>query len=128
MNKPPPFTSIVQNLPSTVPFVAPEAIERRMGHPFKLRLGANESAFGISPLARQAMREAVDRLAWYNDPESYELRSELARIHNVTMDHIIVGSGIDDLLGLVAHTFIGVGDIAVTSLGAYPTFNYFIAA
>jgi histidinol-phosphate aminotransferase len=128
MTKAPPFTSIVQNLPSTIPFVPPEAIERRMGHPFKLRLGANESAFGISPLARQAMREAVDRVAWYNDPESYELRSELARIHNVTMDQVIVGSGIDDLLGLVAHTFIEVGDTAVTSLGAYPTFNYFIAA
>src|SRR5688500_17523229 len=75
MTKAPPFTSIVQNLPSPVPFVPPEAIERRMGHPFKLRLGANESVFGISPLARQAMREAVDRVAWYNDPESYELRS-----------------------------------------------------
>src|SRR5215207_7117766 len=88
MPKPPPFTSIVQNLPSTIPFVAPEAIERRMGHPFKLRLGANESAFGVSPLAREAMIEDLDRLAWYNDPESYELRSEIARIHNVTMDHV----------------------------------------
>jgi histidinol-phosphate aminotransferase len=127
MRKPPPFTSIVQNLPATVPFVAPEALERQRGRPLKVRIGANESAFGISPLARQAMLEALDRLAWYNDPESYELRAELARIYRVSMDNVIVGSGIDDLLGLVAHTFISPGEKAVTSLGAYPTFNYFVA-
>jgi histidinol-phosphate aminotransferase len=92
-----------------------------------VRIGANESAFGISPLARQAMLEALDHLAWYNDPESYELRAELARIHRVSMDNVIAGSGIDDLLGLVAHTFISPGETAVTSLGAYPTFNYFVA-
>ena len=128
MRKPPPFTSVVRNLPATVPFVAPEALERQRGRPLKVRLGANESAFGISPLARQAMLEALDHLAWYNDPESYELRAELARIHRVSMENIIVGSGIDDLLGLVAHTFITPGETAVTSLGAYPTFNYFVAA
>src|ERR1051325_2350654 len=126
--KSPPFTSIVQNLPATVPFVAPEALERRRGRPLKVRLGANESAFGISPLARQAMLEALDHVAWYNDPESYELSAELARVHRVSMENIIVGSGIDDLLGLVAETFITPGETAVTSLGAYPTFNYFVAA
>jgi histidinol-phosphate aminotransferase len=127
MSKSPPFRTIVQNLPATVPFVAPEALERQSGRPFKLRLGANESAFGISPLAREAMLAALDRLAWYNDPESYKLRSELARIHGVSMSNVIVGSGIDDLLGLIARTFIEPGDRAVTSLGAYPTFNYFVA-
>ena len=127
MRKPPPFTSIVQNLPATVPFVAPEALERQRGRPLTLRLGANESAFGISPLARQAMLDALDHVAWYNDPESYELRAELARLQHVSMDNVIVGSGIDDLLGLVAHTFIEPGEKAVTSLGAYPTFNYFVA-
>ena len=125
--KSPPFTSIVQNLPATVPFVPPEALERQRGRPLKVRIGANESAFGISPLARQAMLEALDHLAWYNDPESYELRAELARVHRVSMDNVIVGSGIDDVLGLVAHTFIAPGEKAVTSLGAYPTFNYFVA-
>ena len=127
MRQSPPFTDIVQSLPATVPFVAPEALERQRGRPLTLRLGANESAFGISPLARQAMLEALDHLAWYNDPESYELRAELARLHHVSMDNVIVGSGIDDLLGLVAHTFIAPGEKAVTSLGAYPTFNYFVA-
>lgn len=123
----PPFTSAVRNLPAEVPFIAPEAIERRLGRPFGLRLGANESPFGVSSLARQAMLEALERLAWYSDPESHELRAELALVHRVRPENLIVGSGIDDLLGLVARTFIAPGETAVTSLGAYPTFNYFVA-
>lgn len=127
MREGPPATGIVRNLPATVPFVAPEALERRLGRPLKLRLGANESAFGMSPRARQAMLGELDRLAWYGDPESHELRAELARVHLVSVENLIVGSGIDDLLGLIARTFIGSAETAVTSLGAYPTFNYFVA-
>src|SRR5947208_871200 len=36
----PPFTRLVADLPATVPFVGPEALERRTGRPFRLRLGA----------------------------------------------------------------------------------------
>jgi histidinol-phosphate aminotransferase len=42
------------------------------------------------------------------------------------MEQIVVGSGIDDLLGLVVRAFMEPGDRAVTSLGAYPTFNYHV--
>ena len=126
MIKRPPVTKIVQSLEPTVPFIAPEALERRSGRRIKLRLGANESVFGISPRAREAMLEAMNRVAWYCDPESYELRSALARIHKVEMQNVVVGSGIDDLLGLIVRTFVSPGDAVVTSLGAYPTFNYHV--
>ena len=76
-----PLTTVLAQLPATVPFVAPEAIERRSGRPLQLRLGANESAFGPSPKAQKAMRSAISRSANYGDPESYELRAALARHH-----------------------------------------------
>ena len=71
----PRYTSIVAPLPSTVPFVGPEAQERARGVVFKARIGANESAFGPSPKAIAAMRtgaaaEMLDVL------RSRELRSE----------------------------------------------------
>jgi hypothetical protein len=46
-------------LPSTVPFVGPEAQERARGHAFVARLGANESVFGPSPVAIAAMAAAA---------------------------------------------------------------------
>ncbi len=121
------FSRLVTSLPATVPFVAPDALERRSRRTIRLRLGANESVFGISPLARRAMTQAIDRIAWYADPESYNLRRRLAQFHALTMENFVVGSGIDDLLGLVVRTFLDPGSLAVTSLGAYPTFNYHVA-
>lgn len=126
MSNRPPFSHIVQGLPATVPFVPPEAIERKNGNKFKLRLGANESSFGISPLAREAMRAAVERVPWYGDAESYDLRQQLAYRLGVGMENIVIGSGIDELLGLTVRLFLNPGDTVVTSLGGYPTFNYHV--
>ena len=121
-----PFTRIVRGLPASVPFVGPEALERRRGEAFRVRVGANESAFGISPMAREAMFRAVERLSWYNDPENHEIRSAIADFHGVPFENVSVGSGIDDLLGLVVRIFVEPGETVVTSFGAYPTFNYHV--
>jgi histidinol-phosphate aminotransferase len=122
-----PFTPIVAGLPATIPFVGPEAIERQRGRVFKLRIGANESAFGLSPKAAAAMREAVAQTNWYADPESYDLRAALSERYGVAIDEICVSTGIDDFLGLVVRMLAGPGTPVVTSHGAYPTFNYHVA-
>ena len=124
MNRRIPLTKLVGDLPATTPFVGPEALERLHGTTLRLRLGANESRFGISPLAREALRSHIDRFPEYGDPENDDLRNELAWIHGVDRNNVVVASGIDDLLGLVARAFLGDGGIAVTSRGSYPTFNY----
>jgi histidinol-phosphate aminotransferase len=121
-----PFTSIVASLPSAIPFVGPESIERKTGARFEARVGSNESAFGVSPVATAAMKEAIADLAWYNDPENYDLREALARHHGVTSSEIAIAAGIDDLLGLAVRAFIDRGESAVASLGAYPTFIYHV--
>jgi len=123
-----PFTPLVETLPSTVPFVGPETLERLRGSPFKARIGANESAFGISSLAADAMLAAINNneCAWYADPESFELRALLAEKHGVQPDEICVDAGIDTLLGLAVRMLLEPGSAVVTSLGAYPTFNYHV--
>ncbi len=122
----PAFTRLLEALPASVPFVAPDALMRRTGRPIAARLGANESLFGASPAAMKAMAEALADVSFYGDPESFELREALAEAHGVSRDAIVVGSGIDDLLGLTARAFVSVGDPVVMSLGGYPTFAYSI--
>lgn len=119
------FTALAQSLPSTVPFVGPETQERAQGRPFQARLGANENIFGPSPKAIKAMAETPQWM--YGDPESYDLRQALAKRHGCTPDHIMVGEGIDGLLGYLVRLFVSAGDAVVTSDGAYPTFNYHVA-
>jgi histidinol-phosphate aminotransferase len=122
-----PFTPLVQSLPAVIPFIGPETFERKSGRVFKARVGANESAFGISPNARQAMVRAVAGVGWYNDPENYDLRMALAQLYNLPLDHISVGAGIDDLLGSAVRAFLEPGQITVASSGSYPTYHYHVA-
>jgi histidinol-phosphate aminotransferase len=62
------FTPIIKKLPSTVPFVGPEALERRTGSTIAARIGANESVFGPSPNAIAAMQAAAAESWPYGDP------------------------------------------------------------
>ena len=122
-----PFTDRVRALPATVPFVGPETQERARGRRFRARLGANESAFGPAPEAVEAMARAAGEAWAYGDPEGHDLKAALAAHHGVGADHIAVGEGIDGLLGVAARLFLDPGAAVVTSLGAYPTFNYHVA-
>lgn len=125
--KKPQLTPLAQSLPASVPFVGPETQERQMGRPFIARLGANESAFGPSPKAIAAMQRAAGDVWMYGDPESHDLRQALAEHHGIPAECIMVGEGIDTLLGVVVRLYVGQGDSVVTSAGAYPTFNYHVA-
>lgn len=123
-----PFTPIIEALPKLVPFVGPEAIERATGIKFAARMGANESVFGPSPKAVAVMREAAGCNWRYSDPENYELRAALADHHALSLDTIVIGEGIDGLLGLTCLMYLEPGGTVVTSDGAYPTFNFHVLA
>jgi histidinol-phosphate aminotransferase len=91
------------------------------------RLGANESGFGPSPAVIAAIaREAP--LSWrYGDPENHDLRQALGAHLGLAPECVVVGEGIDGLLGMLARLIVEPGTPVVTSLGAYPTFNFHVA-
>jgi histidinol-phosphate aminotransferase len=124
--KTPILTDLAESLPATVPFVGPEAMERARGRPFVARLGANECLFGPSAAAVAAMRTVAGDLWMYGDPEGFDLKAAIAAHHGVTPAHVVVGEGIDGLLGLLVRLTVAPGDAVVTSDGAYPTFNFHV--
>ena len=121
------FTRLAQSLPASVPFVGPEEQERTRGAPFDARLGANENVFGPSPKAIAAMQAEAVEIWKYADAASHDLRAALAGHLGIEMGNIVVGEGIDGLLGYLVRLLIEPGDAVVTSDGAYPTFNYHVA-
>jgi histidinol-phosphate aminotransferase len=123
----PRYTGIVGPLPSTVPFVGPETQERRRGRPFRARIGANESVFGPSAHAVAAMARAAAECWKYGDPENHDLKLALAKGHGVGPENVVVGEGIDALLGYTVRMLVEPGTPVVSSLGAYPTFNFHVA-
>ncbi len=124
----PRFTKIIEDLPSTVPFVGPEAQERARGAPFKARIGANESVFGPSPKAVAAIAEAAPDNWRYCDPDNHDLKTAIAAFHGVGFENVVIIEGIDGGLGLANRMLVEPGDAVVTSDGAYPTFNFHVAA
>ena len=69
-----------------------------------VKLNTNESPFGPSPLALEAIRDAAtDTLRLYPDPEATELREVLAAHHGVKPEQVFVGNGSDEVL---AHAFV----------------------
>ena len=121
------FTPTVETLPSVVPFVGPETQERARGRRFRARIGANESVFGTSPRAVEAMQHAATELWMYCDPENFDLKQALAAFHYVGPQNIVVGEGIDGLLGYAVRLCVEPGVAVASSLGAYPTFNFHVA-
>lgn len=120
------LTPLAVSLPSTVPFVGPEAIERGRGLKVEARIGANESGFGPAPSVLMAMRDAAAETWMYSDPENFELKEALAIHHGVSRGNIAIGGGVDGLLGEIARLIVEPGTPVVTSLGGYPTFNYHV--
>jgi histidinol-phosphate aminotransferase len=86
----------------------------------EVRLNANENPFGPSPAAMRAMTEALSLAPRYPDAQEEGLVADLAHLHGVTTDQILLGIGSSDLLRLAASAFLGPGRTAVM---ADPTFE-----
>jgi histidinol-phosphate aminotransferase len=71
-----------------------------------VRLSANENPYGPSPLALDAMRDAM-RLAWrYPDEAADNLVDAIARLHSVSPAQVILGDGSSEILKLAAAAFV----------------------
>jgi histidinol-phosphate aminotransferase len=92
---------------SSIPAHAPQS------SPIKLH--ANESAYGPSPKAVAAMREALASGHLYPDDASWALREALAAKHGVRPDQILISNGTTALLGVIARTLLRPGLNALTS-------------
>ena len=78
-----------------------------------IKLSANESPLGASPMALAAFREGAEQLAIYPEGSSRLLREALGEVHGIDPARIVCGNGSDDLLHLLAQFYLGEGDEAV---------------
>ena len=90
------WSSLTHDLKPYVPGEQPRIAEL-------VKLNTNESPFGPSPRALEAIRaEAADTLRLYPDPQASALRAALATYHQVRPEQVFVGNGSDEVL---AHAF-----------------------
>lgn len=82
-------------------------------------MASNESALGASPAVVGALSAAAHDVHRYPDPLAAELCEELAALHGVATDQILVGNGSDELIFLLALTYLAQGGRAVCADPAY---------
>lgn len=77
------------------------------------KLSSNETPLGPSPRAIEAMKAAAEHLELYPDGQSSALRAAIAAKYGLNTANLICGNGSDELLGLLAHIYLGQGDEAI---------------
>jgi len=78
-----------------------------------IKLSSNESPLGASEKAIEAYKDIADNLATYPDGSSKNLREALAETYNIKAENIVIGAGSDELLHLLAQTYLGENDKAL---------------
>src|SRR5580692_6812055 len=78
-----------------------------------IKLSSNETPLGPSPKALAAYRAAADHLEDYPDGSASDLREAIGRVFGLDPEHIVCGSGSDDLLHLLANAYLVDGDEAI---------------
>ncbi|WP_447985366.1 histidinol-phosphate transaminase [Nitrospira sp. Nam74] len=99
-----------------VPYVPGKPIdelERELGIPRAIKLASNENPLGPSPKALAVLAQTGATLHRYPDGGAHRLRTALADRHKLIPDHVILGNGSDEILGLLCRAFLSPGDEAV---------------
>jgi len=103
----------IASLSPYVPGKPIEELQRELGLTRVIKLASNENSIGPSPKALAVLKEGAAMLHRYPDGGAFRLREALADRWKVTSDHIILGNGSDEILGMLARTFLAPGDEAV---------------
>lgn len=83
-----------------------EALERELGITDSIKLASNENPLGPSPKALMAVKECLDGLHLYPDASGFDLKTALAKKHQLPVECITLGNGSNDVLALLAQVFL----------------------
>lgn len=97
-------------------------LERELGITGSIKLASNENPLGPSPRVRAAIEAQLAELTRYPDGGAFELRSALARHHDVQAACVTVGNGSNDVLDMIARAFLWNGRESLFSQYAFAVY------
>jgi len=77
------------------------------------KLSSNETPLGASPKAIAAYTELSGKLEFYPDGSCGDLRQAIGARYGLNSEHIVCGSGSDELLQMISAAYLGPGDEAI---------------
>ena len=103
-------------------------LEREYGVSDIVKLASNENPLGPSPAVAAALAASAADLARYPDANGYELKVALAARHDLPAECITLGNGSNDVLVLLAESFLAPGLEAVYSRYAFAVYALAVQA
>jgi len=116
MIRPPDYVAAIRPY---VPGKPVEELERELGITGSIKLASNENPLGPSPVAIEAINDATKDFNRYPDGGGYYVRNALAGKLSVEPEQIILGNGSNELLDIVARTYMRPGDEAVMATPSF---------
>ena len=71
-----------------------------------VKVASNENPLGPSPLAKEAMRAALEEAHIYPDGGGWKLRTAIARQQGLELANVVLGNGSNEIIELLCHTFL----------------------
>jgi histidinol-phosphate aminotransferase len=96
-----------------------DELEREYGVQNPIKLASNENAWGSSPKAIEAIREALSDLNRYPDGSNFYLVQAIAGHTGFAADEIIIGNGSDEIIEFLVKAYVEKDDEVITS---HPSF------
>ncbi len=123
MNPPRFLSSAVRGLATFggVPTATSLALDPAICNPVLLHL--NECPYPPSPKVVEAVCQAAASVNRYGDPRPGRLAAMIAAKTDLPPEHIVVGNGSDEILGLVAQMALTSGDSAVMPTPSFPRYR-----
>ena len=123
------FDSLVKPSVRTQPVYEPgkpiEEVARELGlDPAGIiNLASNENPWGPSPRALEAAKRALEHGEIYPDGGCFALRQKLALKWELGAEQFVVGNGSNEIIELLGHAFVDVGDEVVMGAPAFVVYK-----
>ena len=120
---------IVDEMDSYVPGKSQDEIaqEFNLNKDEIIKLGSNENPWGPSPKAVEAIKKEIASINRYPESQLHELVHEMALYSGVKDSQVIIGGdGADEIIDVLAKTFIDEGDEFIVPLPSYMYYEYLL--
>lgn len=89
-----------------------------------LKLSSNENRLGPSPKAIEAIINSLNNINIYPDGTSGILRETLSKKLGLNKENLIIGNGSDELMTLIAATYLSAGENTITSMSTFSEYTF----
>jgi len=113
----------IENLSPYKPGKPISHVKRDLGLKYVIKLASNENPSGPSPLALDAVKNALFDYNRYPDSAAFDLRNRLAIRFNVKVENVILGAGSEGIMSTIMRTFLREKDEIIAAKNSFIGFR-----